>query len=244
MPRRRQPSLHELVTALCAPTVALSEASGQIRPGVGSRGGSRSGAQGVLHADCRVLSAAMLEVGGAEPEPLSSGLLDAGRALFIGLVRDLGDDGADPTVRIERERLVSPGRVREHIRISSSAAVPLTTELTLRVAADLASIGEIKTGQPRPSSPIEIFIDNWAVPRTAARELAAAGAGPEAGPVLTWGGGPIQVRLTAPGATAAPSPDGAARLTWPVRLAPRGRLEVAWELAVSDPAAVVGPPPG
>src|SRR6202035_3275233 len=109
-----QPWLHELVIALCAPTVALSEASGQIRPAAGSR----SGAQGVVHADSRVLSAAVLEVGRAEPEPLSSGLLDAGRALFIGLVRDLGGDGADPAVRVERERLVSPGRVREHIRIS------------------------------------------------------------------------------------------------------------------------------
>ena len=240
MPRSRQPWLHDLVTALCAPTVALSEASGQIRPAAGSR----SSAQGVLHADCRVLSAAMLEVGGAEPESLSSGLLDAGRALFIGLVRDLGGDGADPAVRVERERLVRPGRVREHIRITSSAEVPLSTELTLRVAADLASIGEIKTGQPRPPAPIEIFIDNWAVPRTAARQPAGTGAGPEGGPVLTWGGGPIQVRLTAPGATAAPGPDGLARLTWPVQLAPRGRLEVAWELAVSDPAAVIGPPPG
>ena len=235
-----QPWLHELVIALCAPTVALSEASGQIRPAAGSR----SGAQGVVHADSRVLSAAVLEVGRAEPEPLSSGLLDAGRALFIGLVRDLGGDGADPAVRVERERLVSPGRVREHIRISSSAAVPVTTELTLRVAADLAGIGEIKTGQARPAAPIEIFIDNWAVPRTAAGQPAPPGAGPEAlGPVLTWGDGPIQVRLTAPGATAAASPDGAARLSWPVELAPRGRLEVAWELAVSDPAAVVGPPP-
>src|SRR5580693_10370927 len=144
MPRSAQPWLHELVTALSAPTAVLSEASGQIR---------RSGAQGVLHADSRVLSAAVLEAGGAEPVPLSFGLLQAGRARFIGLARGLGDDGPDPTVRVERERLVTPGRVREQIRIVSAAATPVVTELTVRIGADLASIGEIKSGQARPPAP-------------------------------------------------------------------------------------------
>ena len=234
MAKTGQPWLHELITALSAPTVALSEASGQIRP---------DGAQGVLHADSRVLSAAVLETGGMEPVPLSSGLLDAGRALFIGLIRQLSDESPDPAVRVERERRVSPGGLREHIRISSMSAGPLTTELTVRVAGDLATIGEIKTGQARPPVPIEIFAGNWAVPRPAASERARPGAGAQAdGPVLTWGDGPVQVRLTAPGATAAPAGDGSVVLTWPVELAARGRLEVSWELAVSDPAAVVGPP--
>ena len=241
MPRSRQPWLHELVTVLCAPTMVLSEDSGQIRP---------AGAQGVLHADGRVLSAAVLEAGGQEPVPLSSGLLDAGRALFTGLVRDVGDNGPDPALRVERERAVGPGRMTERIRVISLASEPVTTELTLRVAADLATMGEIRSGQPRPPAPVEIFAGNWAVPRSArvAPMPPAAGpmppaAGPGAGaPVLAWADVPVQVRLTAPGATAAPRPGGAALLTWPVELAARGQAEVTWELVVSDPAAVVGPP--
>ena len=46
-----QPWLHDLVTVLSAPTVVLSEAGGQIRDG--------RNAQGVLHADVRVLCAAV-----------------------------------------------------------------------------------------------------------------------------------------------------------------------------------------
>jgi len=101
-----QPWLHELVTVLSAPTVALSDPSGQIRPG---------GAQGVMHADVRVLSEAVLDVDGAEPAPVSGGLLGARTARFIAVPRALGDDIADPTVRVERERTVLPGEVRERL---------------------------------------------------------------------------------------------------------------------------------
>jgi glycogen debranching enzyme len=213
MPPSGQPWLHELVTTVSAPTAVLGERSGQIRP---------AGPQGALHADARVLSAAVLEVGGAEPTPLSSGLLAADTALFVSACRDLGDDGPDPTVRVERERTVSPGRVRERIRLISAAAGPVSADITLRVAADLASIGEIKAGQSRPPAPVEV-------------------AGPGAG--LSWGAGPLQVRLSAPGAILSADHDGAL-LRWPARLEGRGQLEFGWELAVTDPAAVVVPVAG
>jgi N-terminal domain of (some) glycogen debranching enzymes/Amylo-alpha-1,6-glucosidase len=236
MPKTQQPWLHDLVTVLSAPTTVLSESSGQIRA---------AGAQGVLHADSRALSAAVLEVGGEEPVPLSSGLLDAGRALFTGLVRHLGDDAPDPAVRVERERSVGPGWLRERIRLVSVADVPVATDVTLRVAADLATLGEIRTGQGRPAASIEVFAGNWAVPRSPAGQPAPDQARAAADtPVLSWSEGPVQVRLTAPGAAAAALPDDTARLTWPVELTARGQAEVTWELAVSDPAAVVGPPPG
>jgi glycogen debranching enzyme len=233
-----QPWLHELVTALSAPTAVLSERSGQIRP---------AGAQGVLHADARVLSAAVLEVGGAEPVPLSGGLAEAGRALFIGAARQLGDDGPDPTVRVERERVVGPGRVREQIRVISAAAAPVATEVTLRVAADLASIGEIKAGHARPSAQIEVAAQE----ALAAQDgVAQDGLAPREGPPpgqpagLAWGPGPLRVRLSAPGATASAGPGGEALLSWPVRLAARGQQEVGWEMTVSDPAAAVVPAAG
>ena len=70
-----QPWLHDLVTVLSAPTVVLSEPSGQIRNG--------NNAEGVLHADVRVLSQAVLTVGGAEPTPIGSGLAGARSAWFV-----------------------------------------------------------------------------------------------------------------------------------------------------------------
>ncbi len=139
MPKARQPWLHDLVTVLSAPTVVLSETGGQIRAG---------GAQGVLHADTRVLSAAVLEVDGAEPVPVSGGLLGAGRARFTAVPRDLGDDIPDPTVWVERDREVTPGRVAERIRLVCRAGSGAVTGLVLRVAADLAGVSEIKAGRP------------------------------------------------------------------------------------------------
>jgi len=217
MPRSGQPWLHELVTAVSAPTAVLSERSGQIRPG---------GAQGVLHADARVLSAAVLKVGATEPTPLSSGLLNAGTALFVGACRELGDDGPDTTVRVERERTAGPSGIRERIRLLSAARGPVSTEVTLRVAADLASIGEIKAGQSRPRVPI----------------AGPGRAGQPAG-VLSWAAGPLQVRLTAPGAAITAEGDEAL-LRWPAQLSGRGQLEFGWEIAVTDPEAVVGPAAG
>ncbi|HEU5421511.1 MAG TPA: glycogen debranching N-terminal domain-containing protein [Streptosporangiaceae bacterium] len=236
MSRSLQPWLHELVTALHAPTVVLSEPGGQIRP---------AGAQGVLHADTRVLSAAVLEVGQLEPDPVSGGLLTADRALFIGAARQLGDEIPDPTVRVEREREVSPGRVRETIRIISAAAAPVHTELTLRVAADLASMGEIKSGQAGRAaggSPEESAAAAGAAAGAENGTGAADGARAGAAAGLSWGAGPVAVQFRAPGASV--NRDGDEYLlSWPVQLGAGGRQEVSWELTVQDPAAVVAAAP-
>ena len=141
-----QPWLHDLVTVLSAPTVVLSEPSGQIRAG--------GNAEGVLHADVRVLSQAVLTVGGAEPAPIGSGLAGPRSAWFVAVPRALGDDLVDPTVRIERERTVGPGEVTERIRVVSFADSPVDTEVVLTVAADLASLGEIKAARARRPVPL------------------------------------------------------------------------------------------
>jgi glycogen debranching enzyme len=223
MSRSVQPWLHELVTALSAPTAVLSEADGQIRP---------AGAQGMLHADARVLSTAVLEVGGAEPAPVSGGLLAADRALFVGAARQLGDDIADPTVRVERERVVGPGRLAERVRVISASAAPVATEVTIRLAADLASIGEIKSGRADQERTQQRQRDEWQA------ELAHTAAGA----TLLWGTGTVSVRLSAPGAVAERDGRGCV-LRWPVRLDGRGQQEVGWVLTVQDAGAVVAPAP-
>jgi len=209
-----QPWLHDLVTVLSAPTVMLSEPSGQVRDG--------GGAEGVLHADVRVLSLAVLTVGGTEPAPIGSGLDGARSAWFVAVPRALGDDIVDPTVRIERERTVAPGEVSERIRVVSFADSGVDTELVLTVAADLASLGEIKAaraGQPVPLTP------------------GRAG--------LSWGDGELAVTLSAPGAELACDRGAcAATLRWPVRLDGRGAMELSWRLTVTDTAASVIAAPG
>jgi hypothetical protein len=137
MARHLQPLLHDLVPAVAGPTAALSGADGQIRP---------SGVQGVFHADARVLSTAVLRLDGQEPSPVGHAPGDAGTTHFVSVARWLGDDMADPTVRISRIRRLRPGAVEEEITVTSSATVPVSTTVSVEVASDLAPIEAVKGG--------------------------------------------------------------------------------------------------
>jgi hypothetical protein len=204
-----QPWLHDLVTVLSAPTVVLSEPSGQIRGG--------SSAEGVLHADVRVLSLAVLTVGGSEPAPVGNGLDGARSAWFVAVPRALGDDIVDPTVRVERERTVAPGEVSERIRVVSFADSGVDTELVLTVAADLAGLGEIKAARARQPVSLTPVHDG-----------------------LSWGDTELTVTLAAPGAELACDPGtNGGTVRWRVRLDGRGTSAFSWRLTVTDPAASV-----
>jgi glycogen debranching enzyme len=207
-----QPWLHNLTTVLSAPTTVLSEPGGQLR---------RSGAQGALHADTRVLCLAVLEVAGAEPEPISSSLASAETALFTAIPRDLAADGPDPVVWLTRQRIVRPGSVHELMRLRAGRPIDVVVPVTLRVAADLAMLADIKAGRSGRLVPMTI-----------------TGSG------LQWGDDRLRVRLSAPGAVAAVGSDGVASLTWEVRLCGPGERDIGWQLTVSDTTAVVMPPRG
>ena len=86
------------------------------------------------------------------------------------------------------------------------------TELVLSIAADLASLGDIKASR---------------VGRPVSLTLASEG--------LSWGDGKLTVTFSAPGSTL--SADGPVR--WPVRIDGRGTREFGWRLTVTDPDAVV-----
>ncbi|HWF82861.1 MAG TPA: glycogen debranching N-terminal domain-containing protein [Streptosporangiaceae bacterium] len=205
-----QPWLHDLITVLSAPTMALSEQSGQMR---------RSGAQGVMHAHSRVLSEAVLEIDGAQPAPTRSGLLSASTALFASIPRQTAGDSVDPAVWLERRRTVSVGTVDEVVRVTGGTRAHGTTRVTLRVAADLAVLADIKSGRTCP--PVVI----------------TAGSG------LEWGEGPLRVQLNGPGAVATVIDDGEAQLTWWVKLSGGSVDEIRWRLTVHDATAVVTAPP-
>ena len=216
----QQPWLHDLTVVLSAPTAVLSGADGQIRPG---------GVQGVLHADVRVLSRAELRVDGVEPVPVAGGLDPDSAALarFGALARTLGDEGADPTVRVERLRRVARGRVEEEIRVVSFASVPVDTEAVLAIAADLSEIEHVKSGRPARAVTIDVHEDE-------AR--------------LGWGSADavVSMRAEGKGARVVAAGDGA-ELRWPVRLPPRGSCTLRWTLAAEvrgAPVDAAGDPDG
>ncbi|SIR92717.1 glycogen debranching N-terminal domain-containing protein [Micromonospora avicenniae] len=213
--RQLQPLLHELVGVVLAPTSALGDAAGQIRP---------TGVQGVFHADARVLSRAELRVDDQEPESLARAAVGPHDVRFVSLARWLGDPGADPTVRVERLRQVASGGLSEEIRIVSTAAVPVRTVVSVDLACDLAPIEVVKSGGA-----------------TEALEVKAG----EPGTLVWAGSGiTVTVRGEGATAETTGERAAAPRLTWPVELPPRGRVVLRWQLTVDDPRAVVVCPPG
>ena len=136
-----QPFLHDLVTCLRAPVVAVSAADGQI---------SGAGATGVYDGDTRVLRRLEVLVDGVAPERLGQSLGGPGEARFTSVLRRLGDDMPDPTVLLERRRRVTAGGLRETVTLRSSAQREVRCRLTVHVAVDLAGMQVIKAGGSAP----------------------------------------------------------------------------------------------
>lgn len=194
----QQPWLHDLTVTLAAPTAVLSGGDGQIAEG---------GVQGILHSDVRVLSRAELIVAGVRPVSLTGGLDGASAARFTAIARSLGDEGPDPTVRVERFRRVVSGLVEEEIRIVSYASVPVDAEAVLTLGADSSPVDDVKQG--RPSEPVAIEVGDGE---------------------LSWGSDGVSVVVRAEGATLHVTGHGVADLHWPVSLPPRGTAVLRWTL--------------
>ncbi|MFI2650490.1 glycogen debranching N-terminal domain-containing protein [Micromonospora fulviviridis] len=214
--RHLQPLLHDLVGVVHAPTSALGDAAGQIRP---------HGVQGVFHADARVLSRAELRLDGREPEPLTRGSAGPHGTRFVALARWLGDPTPDPTVRVERTRQAAPHGLTEELVVSSTATGPVRTTVSVDLGCDLAPIELVKSGGS--GAPLEAKTGEPGRVQWAAEGLTVTVTG-EAATVDATGD-----RVAAP------------RLSWPVTLAPGGSATLRWRLAVTDPKAVVtAAPPG
>lgn len=213
--RQLQPLLHELVGVVLAPTSALGDATGQIRP---------TGVQGVFHADARVLSRAELRVDDQELEGLTHGQDGPHGARFVGLARWLGDPTPDPTVRVERSRRATRNGLTEELRIVSTATVGVRATVSVDLACDLAPIEVVKSGAP--AAPLEAKTGRPGV--------------------LSWAADGITVTVTAPDADVLATGERATapRLTWPIDLPPRGETVLRWQVAVTDPRAVVVGPTG
>ena len=141
METARQPFVHDLITTLSAPSVVLSERSGQIRA---------SGAQGVFVADRRALSEFSVTVNGIEPDPIQGEFLGGPDAAFSSILTGCGDPGPDPTIVLRRFRESRPTGMTETFRVESAAAADVTVVLEVRLVSDLADIATVKRGHRVP----------------------------------------------------------------------------------------------
>lgn len=139
-----QPQLHELVATVCAPVLCLSAPDGQIRHG---------GAQGLYIDDIRVLSELEVSIDGAAATSLGHDLVGGNKGRFRAAAFNVGREGADPRVFVDRHRHVRGGGMTESIVVRSYAGVPVRLRLEVRAGCDLAGMGDVKSGRFPPLVP-------------------------------------------------------------------------------------------
>ncbi|WP_138443210.1 glycogen debranching N-terminal domain-containing protein [Sinomonas susongensis] len=220
MPEKLQPFLHDLEIVLRAPTQAWSGRDGQIR----AAAPGNATVQGVMHSDVRVLSEAVLEVGGHEPEPAGSWHDDDGGLVVVGLPRALAAAWGDPAARIRRSRRVKAGAMEEEIEFASATEEPVSADVTVRLAADLAPMEAVKSGLP--TQPVD---------------ASPADAG------VAWSAGEVSAVVEAPGAVIDLSDPGRPVLRWSLTASAGTPARVSWRVTAEDSIAVVagarGPAP-
>ncbi|HEX6876544.1 MAG TPA: glycogen debranching N-terminal domain-containing protein [Nocardioidaceae bacterium] len=147
--------MFDLVSCGDAPSVVLSRRDGQVVEG---------GVQGWLYADRRFLSRLHVTVSGFEPVGLADELRGAAGACFRGVVAQLGDPIEDPTVILDRGRVVGHDHLVETLTLTSAARTPTRVVLQVSAAADLSPVAEVRTARPREDVPAEAERDGlrWA----------------------------------------------------------------------------------
>ena len=216
MPQPRQPFLHDLVTTLAAPTQVLSGRAGDLHADP-----AHPGAEGVLHADVRVLSSVRVAVDGRPGEHIATEVgRDATR--YTALLRHVSaasGGSADPQLRLDRERRVVPGRVTERLRLSSVGEEDVPVTVTVAFVSDLAPVAVMKVGGTGTPQPLSAPTDEGQ---------------------LAWGDDELSVVLAADGARWELSADRlTATAVWPLVLPARGAVEVGWQLDVGDRGGAV-----
>lgn len=216
-----QPFLHELVSCVQAPTVALSSRDGQIRSG---------GGQGVFRQDCRIISELVIDIDGAQPVPVGYSQPDTATAQFVAVVRHLGDPIADPTVRLERQRHLTGDRLSERLTLINASRQQVSATVRMYAAVDFAAMEAVKHGVPTaPARPCRLRVHgaSW---------------------VSTSPGGAHTTTLRVSGDPDLTEEGGRLRIVWRVILAPGQRwvatATVAATAPQSDPANAFSPAPG
>ena len=219
MPQPRQPYVHDLATVFDAPTQVLSRRDGEI-----AAPADAPSAQGVIHADVRVLGRAMVTIDGLAGEHLATEML-AAEAVFTSVLPHVGVEfGAtnDPQFRLDRLRTVEPGLVTETLTLSSVLPADVDVLVAVEFATDAAPVEAIRAGAPMTPQPFD-----------------AEPVGDE----LSWSVEDIMATILAPGAELAMSSDGCLlSASWLATVAAAGKVSVTWQLAITDlGGAVIAP---
>ncbi len=206
-----QPLLAASTVVLSAPAQAWSAPDGDI---------DGSGIAGFYVGDRRVLSMLSVTANGASPEHIRTATPAASTAVFVALLRGVDDATADPKVRLQRRRTLTPQGLREELTVESTLTEVVRVTLEARIRADFASMDQVKAGL--------------------AEDL--PGVTPEVrGDVVTWADDAVSAELTAAGATLS---SGGADLvaSWEVVVDPTSSSTVSLEVTARIADAVVGPP--
>ena len=141
--RRPTPALHRLDVAVAAPALVLSDPDGQVR---------RGGARGWFVDDVRLVDELTVGVEGSGLDLVRSASLGADRQEYTYVARELGGWWHDPTVRLERRRMLTAGGLVERVEVHSRASEPVEIVLHVDVVVDLAPTATVRQG--RATTPV------------------------------------------------------------------------------------------
>jgi hypothetical protein len=201
-----QPFLSDETVVLRAPTQAWSAADGAI--------GARA-IHGLYFSDVRIVSSLAVAYGGEPGEVVAAIPNGADSIDFVTLLRTLDDRGADPRIRALHRRTVGSTGASESVSLSSTLAHPVTTTITVRLEADLASMDAVKSGLH--TAAVSIAIDDS---------------------TASWGRDSISVKLHAAGARLA-IVGNALELTWDIAVPAKGSTSIGWDITAADSRAVI-----
>lgn len=148
--RPLQPFLHDLMSSVSAPALVLAEPDGQVR---------RRGVSGWFVDDMRLLDELLLSLDDTDLELVRSAALGADRQEFVYVARGLGNQRPDPSVFVDRHRVLATERLVERIVVSSTATEPVDVVVHLDLVSDLALMSEVKRGRTASVIPAEATVD-------------------------------------------------------------------------------------
>jgi glycogen debranching enzyme len=128
-------SLHTLVTVLSAPSFVLSDPDGQVRAG---------GVQGWFTRDRRALAQFELDIDDVTVVPVGRDHTEPAVAAFHSVIRDSTAHWRDSSLRVRRERQLSPAILLEHLDITNNGASSRELTVTLRAATDFAGVDAVR----------------------------------------------------------------------------------------------------
>lgn len=210
--------IHPLVASVAAPACALGDPDGQIRP---------VGVQGLYVGDTRALRQAAITVAGADIDTLGWRHAGPGVTTFFGTLRHVGDPIPDPTVRLDRTRIVRPDGMEESIRVRSTATAPVRLAVAVRLDCDLTPMEWARAGRTRPPVAVRPDPDGTGAPGHEKREKHEK---------LVWADAGVTVTVTAERATLDP---GTATLRWQVELRTDEEITLRWSAEVRDRAPLL-----